>query len=316
MHQPKFVFVPSTKYGSKIRIALMGGPGSGKTFTALALAKHLGPNPGLVDTERKRSQKYSDLFAFHRLDLDSYDPRDLTQITLDAAVQGIDPLIVDTWSPFWTGAEGMLDQVGRAQRDFDGWRNMRPVERTMVDALLGYPGHVIVNLRVKIEYVLEKNDEGKTVPRRVGLKPEQRDGIEYEFDIVGDMADATFTVAKSMCLDLPAGQSIHKPGRDLADTITTWLERDAVGQPLNPLNIADWALEPGRTIDELRAKKEELEAVGQLNAVVFSPTQGEDFIQIGALLRNRASEIKREQQRVAAAEEAAERATNGSKAAA
>ena len=41
---------------------------------------------------------------------------------------------------------------------------------------------------MKTEWVIEKDDRtGKSTPRKVGLQPVMRDGIEYEFDVCGDI---------------------------------------------------------------------------------------------------------------------------------
>jgi hypothetical protein len=75
-------------------------------------------------------------------------------------------------------------------------------------------------MRAKTEYVMDE----KNRPRKVGLGPVMRDGVEYEFDVVGDM-DAehnTLVVTKTRCPAL-AGQSFRKPGADLARVLTSWL---------------------------------------------------------------------------------------------
>jgi hypothetical protein len=50
-----------------------------------------------------------------------------------------------------------------------------------------------------------------------------RDGIEFEFDVCGDMdQDNTLTVSKSRCPAL-AGQAINRPGKEVAATLRKWL---------------------------------------------------------------------------------------------
>src|ERR1035437_5127824 len=51
-----------------VRIALVGSAGSGKTFSALRLATGIGGKIVLIDTENKRSLKYSKKFTFDQLD--------------------------------------------------------------------------------------------------------------------------------------------------------------------------------------------------------------------------------------------------------
>lgn len=296
-----FTFQPATKAGTKARIALMGPAGAGKTWTALEIAKGLDRGDGrlgLIDTDRQSARKYSDVFAFDWVGMTSFSPESLVRATIDAAEQGIGTLILDTWSPFWGGVDGMLDRVGQANSSFEGWRMMRPVERQMMDALLGFPGHVIVTMRVKTEYVVETNAQGRAEPRRVGLKPEQRDGIEHEFDVVLDLDDfgTHARVAKTRCPEL-AGKVFRHPGLDVGETVQAWLDREAVGQPLNPHEVRAYALE-NDDIVALRERFEALEALGQLEAVVYD-RDGESLIGIGTLLTNRAREIRQAGERAA-----------------
>jgi hypothetical protein len=46
--------------------------------------------------------------------------------------------------------------------------------------------HIICCMRSKMDYVLEQDVRGKMVPRRVGMAPIMRDGIEYEYSTVFD----------------------------------------------------------------------------------------------------------------------------------
>jgi hypothetical protein len=43
-------------------------------------------------------------------------------------------------------------------------------------------------MRSKQDYILEANDKGKMSPKKVGLAPVQREGMEYEFTTVFDVA--------------------------------------------------------------------------------------------------------------------------------
>jgi hypothetical protein len=223
-------FVPATRASSKARIALCGPSGSGKTYTGLALATRLSDSVGVIDTERGRASLYVGVngWQFQRLNPQSFSPKSLTESLAVAAGNGFGCIVVDSLSHYWMGVDGMLEQVDRAGRggnQFGGWKEMRPEERRMIDALASYPGHVIVTLRVKTEYVIEENDRGKKVPRKVGMKPEQREGIEYEFDVVADLDyDNTLSVSKTRIPAL-AQAVIPKPDAAVADTIKDWLEQ-------------------------------------------------------------------------------------------
>ena len=177
-------FSRASKEQAKARIALTGPTGSGKTYTALVVAGGLGERVALIDTERGSASKYADEFTFDTLQLTSFEPPALVDALAVAAHDGYDALVVDSFSHFWSGTGGMLEQVDHAAKrigganSFAGWKEARPMERAMIDALLAYPGHVIVTMRAKTEYVVDSDERGRKVPRKVGLKPDQRDGIE------------------------------------------------------------------------------------------------------------------------------------------
>ena len=57
-------FKKATKKQAKLRLALFGVSGSGKTYSALRLAKGLGGSIAVIDTENHTACKYSDRFDF------------------------------------------------------------------------------------------------------------------------------------------------------------------------------------------------------------------------------------------------------------
>jgi hypothetical protein len=223
-------FTKATKQAAKGRIALDGPSGSGKTYTALTIAATLGEHIAVIDTEHGSASKYADLFEFDTLALDRYSPQILIEALTAAGSAGYDVVIVDSLSHFWMGTDGMLEQVDKAARTsqdrhgMSGWKAMRPVERQMVEALLAYPGHVICTLRVKSDWVEGENARGKKQMMKVGTKAEQREGLEYEFDLVASMDLANeLTVVKSRCPAL-SGEIVSRPGRAFAETFKTWLD--------------------------------------------------------------------------------------------
>jgi len=267
-----FTFTPATKDQAKARIALTGPAGSGKTYTALTIATTLGGRVAVIDTERGSASKYADGFTFDKLDLQTFEPLTLVRALAAAGAAGYDVVVVDSLSHFWSGTGGMLEQVDQAAKrsyggnSFGGWKEVRPQERQMVDALVSYPGHVIVTMRSKTEYVIEEDQRGRKVPRKVGLKPDQREGIEYEFDIVGDLDhENTLVVTKSRATPL-AGRVIPKPGPELAEEIAAWLGDGTPAPDANTYRAR--ALTPDVTRDELTALAGEVRSRGLLGAAV------------------------------------------------
>ena len=72
----------------------------------------------------------------------------------------------------------------------------------------------IATLRVATEWEQQRDDRGKVVPVRVGLKPEQRSGVEYELDLLMQLD----TDHNAMVLKDRTGKfqdvTMEKPGED------------------------------------------------------------------------------------------------------
>jgi hypothetical protein len=224
-------FRKAVKHGAKLRLAVCGPSGSGKTYTLLRLATELGGPISVVDTERGSASKYADIFDFDVLELDSYDPRRLVEMIDAAAKSGYRVLCIDSLSHFWMGKDGELDLVDRiakrsqSNNGFAAWKQVTPLHNELVDRIIGAPLHVLVSLRAKTEWVLERDEKtGKTSPRKVGLAPVMRDGIEYEFDVCGEMdQENTLIITKSRCPKLTGGV-FSKPGKEVAEILKEWLD--------------------------------------------------------------------------------------------
>ena len=176
-------FRKAVKRDAKLRLGLCGPSGCGKTFTLLKLATELGRPVAFIDTERGSARKYADLFEFDVLELASFDPLNLIKLIDQASAAGYAVLCIDSLSHFWMGKDGELDRVDRiskaAGNSFAGWKQITPVHNALIDKLISAPMHILASMRSKTDWVLERDEKtGKTVPRKVGLAPVMRDGIE------------------------------------------------------------------------------------------------------------------------------------------
>ncbi|MER6488756.1 ATP-binding protein [Streptomyces virginiae] len=225
----QFAFRPASKAGRKARLSIQGMSGSGKTWTGLSIAHGLseGRKFAVIDTESGAASLYAGIggIQFDAVCMDRYDPRDLVRILDSAAQAGYPTVFVDSLSHFWKGTDGTLAQVEKASsryggNKFAGWKDGTPIQNDMVAAILAYPGHIVASMRSYTEWVL---DGGK--PQRVGMRPEQRKGIEYEFDVAVAMdLDNQLEVLKSRCPDLNRAV-IKRPNgaRDIAGPLLAWL---------------------------------------------------------------------------------------------
>ena len=213
------MFSTPTKSQKRLRMALIGASGSGKTYSALSIASHLGENVGVIDTERGSSALYCDEFDFQLCDL--VNPTPENYINAIKAAANFDVLIIDSFSHAW------YELLIMAGQRFENWSKVRPVERQLINAVLDHPGHVLITMRTKTEYVVEmvENRSGKmsNQPRKVGTTPIQSKDIEYEFDISGNLnADHTLTIDKTRCAALDR-MEFPNPGQELAGILTAWL---------------------------------------------------------------------------------------------
>jgi hypothetical protein len=62
-----------------------------------------------------------------------------------------------------------------------------PEHTHFIEAIKQASIHIIATMRSKQEYVMEQNDKGKSQPRKMGMSPIQRDGVDYEFTLVFDV---------------------------------------------------------------------------------------------------------------------------------
>lgn len=267
----------ATKRQARGRFALVGPSGSGKTWTALTFAEVLGQRVLLIDSERGSASKYADRFRFDVIQLEGqYAPqRYIEAIALaesrkdwagsafevDVGTIGYDVLIIDSLSHAWAGKDGALEQLdkikarSKSNSSFDAWRIVTPLHNQLVDAILNADLHVFATMRTKSEWVIEKDEQtGKNKPRKIGLQPVQRDGLEYEFDVVADM-DAgppiQMIVSKSRCPTLNAAV-VATPGEETAKIFRAWLTEGAEPLP----RVAAVAPAPAAPIATLKVEAE------------------------------------------------------------
>ena len=95
--------------------------------------------------------------------------------------------IIDSMTHLWNGVGSLLEKQGniaqRSGNSYTAWRTITPEYNKFLDTMLQVDMHIIGTMRSKTEYSQEKNAEGKTTIRKVGMAPVMRDGIEYEFTL-------------------------------------------------------------------------------------------------------------------------------------
>lgn len=228
-------FQKATKKQAKARIALDGPSGSGKTWTALTTATALagGGTIAVIDSERGSASKYADRFEFDVLELDgNFHPDRYMEGIRQAAEAGYSVVVIDSLTHAWAGSGGVLEVVDAAKSRFSGnsymaWSVGTPLWQALIDAMLGAPVHIIATMRSKTKFV-EDDSAGKKSYKRAGTETVARDGVEYEFDVVGDLdLDHTMVVSKTRAGDR-LKDVYRRPGPEFGEAVLAWLTDGAV----------------------------------------------------------------------------------------
>jgi len=223
-------FKRATKAAAKLRLGLIGPAGSGKTYTALRIAAGLGGKIAVIDTERGSASLYAGErgIDFDVIELGTYEVEHFIDAIKAAAEGGYATVVIDSLSHAWAGKGGILEFVDNAGKrsqgggNFGAWRDATPRHNRLVDAILTAPLHVICTLRSKVEYVVE-NVGGRNQVRKVGLQPVQRDGLEYEFTVVGDVTQEHDLIVTKTRAAFLKDAVIREAGEDLGRQLADWL---------------------------------------------------------------------------------------------
>jgi hypothetical protein len=190
----------ASKEQVKLMIGLTGPSGSGKTYSALQLAYGITKDwskIAVADTENRSALYYAGdkTGAWEHIDFaptvkEGYHPKNYVELIKFAeADPKTEVLIIDSISHEWQACLGLVDVYARANKgqSFGAWKIVTPLHDEFVNKMRNSRLHVIATMRSVSEYSMEKNENGKTAPKKIGMKPTQRDGIDYEFGIIFDI---------------------------------------------------------------------------------------------------------------------------------
>ncbi len=255
---------------SKLRLALTGVSGSGKTLGGLYIAYGMTGDwnkIALIDTEHERARLYA-----NRSDLGTgeflycpmappYSPDRYKALVKEAAdIVGPDGVvIVDSFSHAWNNEGGVLDVKDKiasrqGQTSYTAWNEAGRLQNSLVNTILAVDCHTIVTMRSKMDYVMEADDRGKQKPVKVGLAPVQREDTEYEFDIVLDIArnhiataskDVTFLDTYGDVIDIGLGQKLKM-----------WLETGRDPEPKKPVEAKQEKKKPDAAVKAAEQKQQ------------------------------------------------------------
>ena len=232
------MFEKVTRKKAKLRMALTGVSGAGKTLSALLIAGGMTGGDwnkiALIDTEHERARFYA-----NRSDLGTgeflyesfpppYSPERYKTLVQEAA-KAVGPdgvVIIDSFSHAWNNEGGVLDIKDRiasqqGKNSYTAWNEAGKFQNDLVNTILAVNCHTIVTMRSKMEYAMQENERGKMSPVKVGLAPVQRDDTEYEFDIVLDIARNHVATASKDTTFLDTFGKVITP--ELGEQLVKWL---------------------------------------------------------------------------------------------
>ncbi len=175
----------SERKQAKIKIALQGVSGSGKTYSSLLMAYGMTGNwkkIAIIDSENGSADLYAHLGSYNVLTINPpHTPESYMEAIGECEKSGMEVIIIDSISHCW---DYLLEyHSSLTGNSFTNWSKVTPRQNAFIQKILRSPCHIICTMRTKQDYVLSERN-GKMVPEKVGLKAVMRDGIDYEFTIV------------------------------------------------------------------------------------------------------------------------------------
>lgn len=173
------VFKQAIRSNVPLLIALIGGTGSGKTKSAMEIAKGLsgGKRFAVGDTETGRALHYADDYDFDHAEIrPPFRPGAYLEAILAADAANYPAIVIDSGSHVWAGEGGVLDwheeELDRmAGTDWKkreackmaAWIKPKVEHKKMVQRLLQVRTHVIMCFRAEQKVEMSKDERGKTV---------------------------------------------------------------------------------------------------------------------------------------------------------
>lgn len=197
-----FSFRDAVRDEVPMMIGLCGGPGAGKTLSALKLAKGIqqvrsGPI-ALIDTEGGRAQKYVDIVPFKTVVMrPPFNPARFGEAIRAALAINPACVIVDSMSDEHEGEGGVLDMhdaelTRMAGNDYAkrervtqaAWIKPKAERKTFVNSLYQITTPLIFNFRAREKTKQIKNDRGRMEPVNIGWQPIAPSEIVHAMDVM------------------------------------------------------------------------------------------------------------------------------------
>ena len=282
----EFLLQPATRKAVAPKVILAGPSGSGKSLSALLLAAGMidvrtdadWADIVVADADNLSSTYYVDtaftvgdgvnepvecvtIGRFTLIDFKPpYHPDRWIKLINEVVEAKKRILILDSFSAEWDGEGGVLDWTRRLGGRASDWSVTDPAHNRVLDAIRKAPIPIIATLREKQAIEIMKVPDGrggeKTEVRKLGMKPKQREGIEYEFDLQMSIAHDTHTASVGTGKDRTGLFSTRIPSVITPETGRTLANWAKSGD--EPVGSRGWvarraaAIRDAKSMDELR----------------------------------------------------------------
>lgn len=215
---------------AKLRLALTGVSGSGKSLGAIKIAAGMGKRFVVIDTEHKSADLYAEVAKFDVLTLDKpFTPEKYIGAINYCEAQGYEVIIIDSLSHAWSGEGGVLDmheaatQASSSKNSYMAWKDITPWQNKLVNTIIQSPVHIITTMRVKTHHDIV-DVGGKKRPVKIGLAPIQKEGMEYEFTAVLSLDKDSYLYTSSKDRTQIFEGKHEKLSEETGRKIIEWLE--------------------------------------------------------------------------------------------
>ena len=186
-----FEFKKAKRIQAKVKLAIGGASGSGKTLSALLLAygyikaehpdwtdEQIWDHIAVCDTENRSASLYvgkrvgaTVIGSYNVIDIEPpFEEQTLIDCLSICTQHHMEFVIIDSASAFWMDALETQGKIAeRTKSNFSSWKPVKADQTKMMQAILQADCHVIANYRAKTEYTQETNDAGKKVVKSLGL---------------------------------------------------------------------------------------------------------------------------------------------------
>lgn len=233
-------FIEAERRAVRPLIALAGPTSSGKTLSALLMARGLaGPEGKLVmlDTESGRSRIYADDERVRGFLIGELHPPYTSEsfaIAIDEAEKaGADAIVVDSFSHEWSGIGGCIEQAEASnKKPPTNWIAPKSAHRRMVNRILQTQVPIIFCLRTKPEFLTGTDNNGRQTFQKGPEIAEQEGRFIFEMTLAALLSYETHQASYSGLKNLPEPLRVVLQDGDLitvetGEKVKEWIEGGA-----------------------------------------------------------------------------------------